>query len=83
MKERHPSLLMFLLIISIGLFFILNLVLGSVEIPLRSVIRILLGNEENTIWRNIILKSRVPQSLTAIMAGAGLAVSGVAGAGVD
>ncbi len=77
MKERHPSLLMFLLIISIGLFFILNLVLGSVEIPLRSVIRILLGNEENTIWRNIILKSRVPQSLTAIMAGAGLAVSGL------
>ena len=55
----------------------LNLVLGSVEIPVRAVLRVLLGEEENTIWRNIILKSRLPQSLTAIMAGAGLAVSGL------
>ena len=77
MKERHTSLLMFGLIASIALFFMLNLVLGSVEIPVRAVIRVLLGEEENTIWRNIILKSRLPQSLTAIMAGAGLAVSGL------
>ncbi len=77
MKERHTSLLMFGLIASIALFFMLNLVLGSVEIPVRAVLRVLLGEEENTIWRNIILKSRLPQSLTAIMAGAGLAVSGL------
>ena len=29
------------------------------------------------IWRNIVLSSRLPQALTAIMAGAGLAVSGL------
>jgi iron complex transport system permease protein len=29
------------------------------------------------VWQNIILKSRVPQSLTALVAGAGLAISGL------
>ena len=35
------------------------------------------GSGESEIWRNILLKSRVPQSLTALVAGAGLAVSGL------
>ena len=33
--------------------------------------------EESEVWRNIVWKSRVPQSLTALVAGAGLAVSGL------
>ena len=64
--------------ISIVGFFILNLLLGSVSIPVDNIIDILLGRDnDNLIWRNIILKSRLPQSLTAMMAGAGLAVSGL------
>ncbi len=70
--------MMGLLGISIAGFFILNLLLGSVHIPVDDVIGILLGRDDgNMIWRNIILKSRLPQSLTAMMAGAGLAVSGL------
>ena len=34
------------------------------------------GNE-SVIWQNIIWKSRVPQALTALVAGAGLSVSGL------
>lgn len=69
---------MILLGISIAGFFILNLLLGSVHIPFDEIIGILLGrNDGNVIWTNIILKSRLPQSLTAMMAGAGLAVSGL------
>lgn len=69
---------MILLGISIAGFFILNLLLGSVHIPFDDIIGILLGrNDSNVIWTNIILKSRLPQSLTAMMAGAGLAVSGL------
>ena len=69
---------MLLIIASILLFFFLNLVLGSVSIPLRSVWNILwsAGNE-SVIWQNIIWKSRVPQALTALVAGAGLSVSGL------
>lgn len=64
--------------ISILVFFILNLLLGSVKIPVDSIVNILMGGSgESEIWRNIVMKSRVPQALTAIMAGAGLAVSGL------
>lgn len=67
-----------LLVAAIALLLVLNLALGSVDIPLRSVVRILTGQDgELMIHQNIILKSRLPQSLTAIMAGAGLAVSGL------
>ena len=60
------------------LLFVLNLLLGTVRIPVGSVCAILLGSgEENEIWTNIVLSSRVPQALTAMVAGAGLAVSGL------
>lgn len=69
---------MSLLGLSIIGFFILNLFLGSVQIPIDDIIGILFGKEaDNVIWTNIIIKSRLPQSLTAMMAGAGLAVSGL------
>ncbi|MBD5278257.1 MAG: iron ABC transporter permease [Bacteroides sp.] len=78
MSRSSTVILMILLGISIAGFFILNLLLGSVSIPVDDIIGILLGRDgDNLIWRNIILKSRLPQSLTAMMAGAGLAVSGL------
>jgi iron complex transport system permease protein len=72
-----PSML--LLALSILVLLMLNLFLGSVSIPFRSVWNILWGmNEgESIIWQNIIMKSRVPQALTAMVAGAGLAISGL------
>ena len=78
MSRSSTVVLMILLGISIAGFFILNLLLGSVHIPFDDIMGILLGrNDGNVIWTNIILKSRLPQSLTAMMAGAGLAVSGL------
>ena len=76
---KKPTLLLMLVILaSIFLFFLLNLLLGSVHIPFRSVWNILWGNtDESIIWQNIIWKSRVPQALTALVAGAGLSVSGL------
>lgn len=71
---------MLLLVIgaSILLFFFLNLVLGTVSIPLRAIWNILLlNNDEQVIWQNIIWKSRFPQTLTALVAGAGLSISGL------
>lgn len=69
---------MLLLALSIIVFLILNILLGSVRIPAGDVIDILLGGgNDNRIWVNIVMKSRLPQSLTAAMAGAGLAVSGL------
>lgn len=76
--KRPVALYMLLILASILLFFFLNLVLGSVSIPLRSVWNILWGTgDEPVVWQNIIWKSRVPQALTAWVAGAGLSVSGL------
>ena len=70
---------MLLLVASILVLFLLNLFLGSVHIPIDSIWNILWGldGDESVIWQNIIWKSRIPQSLTALVAGAGLAVSGL------
>ena len=76
--KRPVAFYMLLIMASIFLFFFLNLVLGSVSIPLRAVWNILWGTGNGSvIWQNIIWKSRVPQALTALVAGAGLSVSGL------
>ena len=75
MTDRLKFICMFLLIIE---FFFLNIVVGTIAIPLNDAFSILFGNDQQPqVWQNIILKSRLPQSLTAMVAGAGLAISGL------
>ncbi len=75
--RKNLTLTLFL-VLAIVLMFILNLLLGTVRIPVADICRILFGDGgENEILRNIVLSSRVPQALTALVAGAGLAVSGL------
>lgn len=55
-----------------------TLVCGSVSIPLPEVLRVLTGGEASReIWTFIILQSRLPQALTAMLSGSALAVSGL------
>ena len=70
------------LVALIAVLFVLNLLLGTVKIPIGEVLSILLspaseGGGEASVASNIIWSSRVPQALTALVAGAGLAVSGL------
>lgn len=58
--------------------FILNLVMGSVSIPVEETFRILIGEDDvKPSWQYIILSSRLPQALTAILCGGALAASGL------
>ena len=66
-----------ILFAGIILLLVANLLIGTVDIPVKDVCGILLGDDSNEIWTNIIFSSRLPQALTAIVAGAGLAVSGL------
>lgn len=76
--KRPVALYMVFIALLIFVFFLLNLLLGSVSIPFKEVWQILWGNSHgNEIWYNIIWKSRIPQALTALVAGAGLSVSGL------
>ena len=66
------------LIILIPILAIVNLGLGSVSIPITEVYKILLGEgSDSEVWTNIVLMTRLPQTLTAIACGAGLAVAGL------
>ncbi|MBR5802995.1 MAG: iron ABC transporter permease [Bacteroidaceae bacterium] len=59
--------------------FVVNLFVGSVEIPLKDVWNVLCG-EGDTVrasWQFIILENRLPQALTALLCGSALAVSGL------
>lgn len=56
----------------------LNLFLGAVSIPAVAVADALLGNDvANDSWRFIVLQSRLPQAVTALLCGSGLAVCGL------
>ena len=76
--------MMIVLILSIVLFAVMNLTVGSVGIPADVVFSILnpfndapLEGENAEIWTNIIMYTRLPQTLTAMACGAGLSVAGL------
>ena len=55
-----------------------NISLGSVTIPLKEITAVLLNQGvENSSWEYIILNFRAPKTITGIIAGSGLAVSGM------
>lgn len=57
---------------------LVNISLGSVNIPLRSVITSLFtGQGDRETWNYIILNYRLPKALTALLVGSGLSVSGL------
>lgn len=66
------------LVSAIALLFALNIFLGSVSIPAGQVWNALTGAEvEKASWTYIVLESRLPQAVTALLCGASLAASGL------
>ncbi len=60
------------------IFFLLEIILGSVNIPLKDTLFILLGQTvDNPGYETIILRSRLPRALAATATGAALAVAGL------
>lgn len=56
----------------------MSLLIGSVSIPASQVVAVVTGGEmERESWRYIILESRLPQTVTAMLCGASLAASGL------
>lgn len=78
MSLRKKSLLPPLLALCTVALLAASLFCGSVHIPASEVINILFGGEaEKAAWRHIILESRLPQALTALLSGGALAASGL------
>lgn len=74
---RHPSLYL-LPAAAIVTLFAMNLVYGSVSIPLGEVLSILAGEgASKPSWEFIVMQSRLPQAVTALLCGASLAAAGL------
>jgi iron complex transport system permease protein len=76
--KNQTTPLFIVLLVLLTAAFLLQLFVGSVSLPFNVVINALLGNGEvSEVYRNIVLESRLPGALAALLAGAGLAVSGL------
>ena len=77
MKKRNVCIIL-LLAAGIIVLFAMNLIVGSVRIPLADVCDILFDKfEGKESWKYIIMENRLPQALTAMLCGASLAVCGL------
>nr|WP_315441588.1 iron ABC transporter permease [uncultured Prevotella sp.] len=75
--KRNVSIIL-LLVAGIIMLFAMNLIVGSVRIPLADVYDILFDKfEGKESWKYIVMENRLPQALTAMLCGASLAVCGL------
>ena len=74
---KHKTLLLLLSLFLIGCL-ILNICLGSVNIPLKSIwAAFTYGNLEKETWKITLLQIRLPKAITAMLVGSGLSLSGL------
>ena len=75
---RFVPLKIFVLVLFILILFGLNLLIGSVSVPFKSVLGIIMGyKSENELWNYIVIENRLPQALTALCCGGALSASGL------
>lgn len=77
-SKRKHTLTIVLMASAVVLLFAGNLLYGAVKIPFSDVVGILTGSfSGKASWQHIVLDSRLPQAITALLAGASLATSGL------
>lgn len=77
--RRARTVIIFSIMVALLLVFgIADIMTGAVRIPAPEVLRILTGiSSENQVWSTILFDFRLPKTLTAILAGSALSVSGL------
>ena len=77
LRRTAPILLISIGIVAVGLLlFVMNLCFGSVSIPMKEIWAAVIGGDDST-YRAIVMDYRLPQAITALLAGIGLSVSGL------
>lgn len=60
------------------LLFAANIFWGSIDIPCSEVLSIITGGDASReVWQVVVLQTRLPQALTALLAGASISVAGL------
>ena len=75
--QSKYSLIFLLLLLATVLLFVLDLVWGSVRIPLVDLIETVRSGRDSSINAEILFNFRLPKAITAVLAGAALAVAGL------
>ena len=76
-SKRGTWVLLIALLLT-AILMILNMALGSVHIPLSEVVTLLFtGETSNVVFENIVIKTRLPQTLVSVGAGMALGVAGL------
>lgn len=76
--EPRPSWRFAVLVLALAAAFVASLAAGSVSIPPGEVLTVLAGGDAAVAsWDKIVVEFRLPKALTALLAGAGLAASGL------
>ena len=76
MHRRSPTLFIILSLLLVILF-VLDLLIGSVHIPLRDILGALFGGDVDASTRLIVLDIRLIKAIVAILTGMALSVSGL------
>lgn len=64
-------------VLALLLLFVANIFYGSVDIPASDVLKAIMGEECSDVWRIIVVETRLPQALAALLAGAAISVAGL------
>jgi iron complex transport system permease protein len=76
--RSRNSLLFTILGFTLMFFFVADLMLGSVSIPVKELIKVLFtGNASVNEWKIIVIDFRLPKAIAAILAGIALSISGL------
>lgn len=75
---KRRVLLFAILGMLVVVFFFLDIIIGSIAIPVKTVVRIFLNQGSgNSAWLYIVEKIRIPKACTAVLVGCGLSVCGL------
>jgi iron complex transport system permease protein len=77
-RRRGKALTLAGLLLLLLIVFLLDIVIGSVKIPVKEVFKVLFSiHSENNTWQYIVEKIRIPKAFTAVLAGCALSVGGL------
>ena len=75
--QRHSTILFVILSLLLVILFVLDLLIGSVHIPLHDILGVLFGGDVDASTRLIVLDIRLIKAIVAVLAGIALSVSGL------
>lgn len=76
MGKRFYIQLSFLFLVLV-LLFVVDILLGSVSVPFREMVKVFFSSEHSSIYYTIVHDFRLPKAFTAVLAGAALSTCGL------